>query len=409
MKPSFYNFYHSSDKNTLIFNTVSGNCVVFSKDNSEVKDQARLAEMGFYVRDDKDELEELVADGRQRLLNIDYNKYRVLTTTACNARCAYCYEQGARTTTMDISTADKVADFIVSQSQKRNLISIEWFGGEPLLNTDVITHITKRILRLKPKQTKYESYMVTNGSLLNAEIIAKMEEFWHIIRVQITLDGVGDRYETVKGLPAGTFEKVIGNIRLLCKKPIRVNIRLNFDQRNMDNMRNIISYLSEQDFKDRLCVYPAPIFDAIPKPQTESHAREMSDAELQMFDLLFHNGLLKPLHLLPHIMPTPCAASKPGYFTINANGEIFKCDRQFLASNKVGSVFDNPCLTKDVSDWSKIEVRPKCRVCKMFPLCWGGCIFEVMAGVERCHFSEKIIQHNLALLLNEYETTTAVQ
>ena len=127
-----------------------------------------------------------------------------------------------------------------------------------------------------------------------------------------------------------------------------------------------------------------------------------------MYDLLHQNGLFNSLRLLPHIMPTPCAASKPGYFTINANGDIFKCDRKFLDSNKVGSVFDNPYIKKDVSSWSCINVRPQCQKCKMFPLCWGGCMYVMRAGVENCRFSEEIIQHNLALLLDDYEAKNAL-
>lgn len=407
MKPSFYNFYQNSDKNTLIYNTISGNCVVVPKESNEQTNQEKLNEMGFYVSDTKDELKELVTKGEKRLKHTDYNKYRVLTTTACNARCTYCYEKGVQTFNMNLATADKVADFIVSQNHHQHLIGIEWFGGEPLLNTKVIDYISDKILKSKSSETEYESYMVTNGNLLTEDIVDKMKNTWCVKRVQITLDGVGSNYENVKGLPVGSFEKVIHNIQLLCKKRIKINIRLNYDQHNMDNMRDIIQYLSGLDFKESLCVYPAPIFDAIPKSQSELQEKEMKDAELQMYDLLYNAGLIKPLRLLPHTMPTPCAASKPGYFTINANGDIFKCDRQFLQTNKVGSVFNNPYLEKDVSVWSKINVRQRCKKCKMFPLCWGGCIFEVMSGVDRCHFSEEVIKHNLALLLNKYESISS--
>lgn len=405
MKPSFYNFYQSTDNNILIFNTISGNCVVIPKKEYKDKANDKLVKMGFYVPSEKDELEDLVVKGQQHLLKKDYNKYRVLTTTACNAHCSYCYEHGVHTVTMNMETADKIADFILSQNKDSNLIGIEWFGGEPLLNKKVINRITNRIMKYKASKTRYEAYMVSNGNLLDKKTIDEMEEIWHVKRIQITLDGVGKKYEKVKGLPAGSFDKVIDNLRMLSQKHIKINIRLNFDRNSLNNMEEIIRYLSELDFKNRLYVYPAPIFSATPKTQTKQEAEEMKDAELKMYDLLYRYGLLKSLRLLPHIMPSPCAASKPGYFTINANGDIFKCDRQFLPSNKIGSVFESPFIKLDVSGWSLINVRQKCRECKMFPLCWGGCIYEVMAGVNRCHFSEEIIQHNLAILLTEYELT----
>lgn len=71
--------------------------------------------------------------------------YRILTTTCCNARCFYCYEDGIQPITMTIDIANRVADFIINKSRDKKRIALNWFGGEPLLNPDIITIITQKI------------------------------------------------------------------------------------------------------------------------------------------------------------------------------------------------------------------------------------------------------------------------
>ena len=100
--------------------------------------------------------------------------------------------------------------------------------------------------------------------------------------------------------------------------------------------------------------------------------------------MIFSSGLIHAKDLLPKTMKNPCAASKKDYFTINATGELFKCDRKLLAGNSVGSVYmqhydDN----KYTSEWELINPEEKCKKCRMFPLFWGGCNYERIKKLDR--------------------------
>ena len=72
------------------------------------------------------------------------NSCNIFTTTACNARCFYCFEAGAKKRTMTGETAISVADYIIDNCID-NKITLQWFGGEPLCNHKVIDIICNKL------------------------------------------------------------------------------------------------------------------------------------------------------------------------------------------------------------------------------------------------------------------------
>lgn len=113
MKLSSYNFVVESVENSLMFNSRTGNSVVINNDLSRRLSQLDLAEselenlkdLGFVVEDSFDEFEEIQSISRNNTLNSTMKKYRILTTTGCNAKCFYCYEKGLKALTMSENTA----------------------------------------------------------------------------------------------------------------------------------------------------------------------------------------------------------------------------------------------------------------------------------------------------------------
>ena len=403
MKPSFYNFYKISSGVALIYNSASGNCVVI--DEAELSsfmtaslpenETRRLSDMGFLVEDDTDEMDLLIKNAYINLANSKKDKYRILTTTACNARCPYCYEKGVEVFSMTKETADLVVDFILKKSKLKKVIEIEWFGGEPLLNKDIISYISKQISRKKPKSMKYEASIITNGFLLDKATIDESINEWCIKRIQITLDGTSEEYERIKGLGKGSFQKVLNNIYHLTKYNLEIDIRLNFDENNIDDMIRLIKYLATLDFKNKLYVYPAKINNEY---RSENFALERET--ITMYRALHNYGLMCGKSLLPKTLKNPCAASKKDYFTIHATGDLYKCDRKLLSGNSIGSVYTASNIPlKRTEEWERIQPEEKCKLCKMFPLCWGGCIYERIKKLDRCYITEAIIENNLEMIL----------
>lgn len=216
---SKYNFFQQANEHVLVYNAASGNCIVLSESDfqlfrkmkcSEI-DSERYLFLGFYIHDDDDEIQHLLSRCNQCKKHHRKRKYRILTTTFCDASCPYCYEIGVKSIAMSCETAQAVADFILTQSINASEIEIEWFGGEPLLNVSVIDLICKEILCKKPEQTFFKSSIITNGFLISKDMVDKMVTDWKVYKIQITLDGFAHEYERVKGLGVGSFEQVIKN------------------------------------------------------------------------------------------------------------------------------------------------------------------------------------------------------
>ncbi len=70
-----------------------------------------------------------------------YSTYTILPTTACNARCVYCYEEGIEFVTMTEDTVNQVIAFIKKTRNPNDKVNFSWFGGEPLIGEKMIDKI----------------------------------------------------------------------------------------------------------------------------------------------------------------------------------------------------------------------------------------------------------------------------
>ena len=93
--------------------------------------------------------------------------YTILPTTACNARCVYCYEEGLPVLSMSEETADKVVEFI-EKTRWQDTVTLLWFGGEPLAGSKIISRICRG---LREKCIPFRSQIITNATLMSAELL----------------------------------------------------------------------------------------------------------------------------------------------------------------------------------------------------------------------------------------------
>lgn len=140
-------------------------------------------------------------------------------TQQCNFRCEYCAFSGEylnRTHSskkMSISTALKGIDFLIDHSKNNQEISIGFYGGEPILEFDLIKKCVEYAEK-KAEGKKIKFYMTTNGYLLSDEIV---EFFYnHGLVLTISLDGPREIHDSHRKLAvnnSGSFDKVIENFR----------------------------------------------------------------------------------------------------------------------------------------------------------------------------------------------------
>ena len=348
MKLSKYNIEVKNKDFSLVYNNISGEVVVLSNNkyndfiNMKLSDceNDRLFNKHFYVDDDCDEYAYLLSRSKYSSYMSNTSKFRILTTTNCNAHCFYCYEQGIKSFTMKGETIESVISFIVKNSKYKKNVSIEWFGGEPLLNKDAIRKISKGVKQALNEDQYFYSTIVTNGSLIDENTMVEMKNDWSVRSVQITIDGVGKDYENVKRISGFSFSDIVSKIEGLVKNKIKVDIRLNFTEipescfaycKNLKQIEDVIKYFSGVSFRNDINIYASKIFDF-----KQRDYFNLEHETIFVDELLHKYGFLVGEKLLPKIMKQPCQANNIDYFTINANGDVFKCDRKLLSDDRLG-------------------------------------------------------------------------
>lgn len=392
-----------SDEETIVYSTLTTSIVVMDNDevervfenkdfsNEEMCDE--LLEMGF-LYDEAEPQEEILRASRAHVMNGEtgITGVTIAPTMACNARCYYCFEHGARWGTMDGNTADAVADFLIKQCTTGEL-SIAWFGGEPLMAASIIDRITERI---KAAGIAVESTLTTNGILLDKKTRNRLRD-WGTYRVQITLDGIGEEYNRIKsyvGIAGNPFDIVIENIRSLFEMGgISVHIRLNYKSIDRQSIEETFDYVYDL-FGDEpnLYLYGAPLDLPELKGYSEFDQEEgclfldvlhMSlDHGFENDELNFragvnvskdYNAVLGELMLAP--FPAPCFMVNKWRFVIDDRGLLYKCQKHLGKEEfSCGSVFSGIEKNTYYAYYVTDELHDtKCADCFMLPICQGGC------------------------------------
>lgn len=336
--------------------------------------------------------------------------YIICPTTGCNARCYYCFEKGIQQKRMKKQTAEAVADYIIANHDENNLV-IQWFGGEPLLEPDTISLITRK---LHKNRVKFDSKIITNGSLLTDDIIKCAKTEWNVKIIQITIDALFDEYNKIKDYVSfreNPFELVMKNIERCLGNDINVRIRINFNPLENEKAIDTVDYLRTRFGDDRnFFVYLAPIDSKDIPSITQKFEDEKQHPLIQLieaeknycsfgnYDARTENGfeydaILKKYYLTP--IPTSCYGGCKSSLTIDSSGNIFDCHR--LLGHEVyasGNVFSGR-VDSDISRYfTNPHIDEECNDCSLLPLCQGGCKYRSMTyGSEHaCTFVKGAIE-----------------
>jgi len=302
-----------------------------------------------------------------------FSVYEILTTTGCNARCFYCYEAGTKVSHMSAETADAAVDFIRKTRHPEKQLRLDWFGGEPLLNTSVIDRICSQLTR---EGIPFRSTLVTNGLLWNRELVQKAREGWLLDRVQITLDGFGEEHNRRKaypGIAADPFEKTVDNIGLLLDAGIRVMVRLNMDPNNIESIHQVYGYL-----KNRFSGSPGLLFDpSLLEEKWFQWDAQRSDQQQALLrqqwktlrEQAESDGFLRAKPLKSKLRRHHCMANSPSSVTILPDGTLSLCQTG-NPEMYYGNIWQGVTKPELLTKWQdNSHLRPGCRDCIWLPDC----------------------------------------
>ena len=351
---------------------------------------SQLRKLGFIVDSNEDDLQTLDAIRKTDLDN-RVQVVTIFTTTNCNARCYYCFENGIKQFDMSQEVADKTIEFIKNFYPNKNL-TIMWFGGEPLLRFDTIKYIT---LKLKDLGYELKTHITTNGSLVTQEMVDFFKEYYSVVSFQITIDEIGKKYGKIKRYidcsEESAFDRVIQNVKLLNRNKIIISVRVNFVVAQVEKAKQVLLKL-----KELLAECISPTFYLYLSPLSLrgdcGFSCELSEGQehpmINLMKFQIEQGwplnsrvqkneertLLAAFGLIPS--SNSCGMSTRKRIVINADGNLYKCHRmagieKYICGNVVDGIdekspnyqyFRNETITDE-----------GCKRCAVLPICQGGC------------------------------------
>lgn len=423
MKQSIFNFFFPYDKdpNSMIaYNTRTNALALIDEPHFEtlkrfidygekINDEdfvTKLFSTGFLVDDEIDELTLL----RYNMLKARFDTHHIGLTIAptmnCNFRCPYCYEKSSlQNKRMSEEVQEKIVSLVDGWSNSIHNLSIDWYGGEPLLEMELIRKLSKQFMTIcKEEGIDYNSSMVTNGYNLTPEIAKELNEL-KVTNVQVTIDGPEDIHNTRRILAngQGSFKRIINNICESISYLQNLTIRVNTDFENQDRIDEVFTILKENNLSDKVRVYLGFV------QSTDDYAAEKCmSTELfskRNFNFIKDNEI-NIINTYPRLITCFCGADAINNYVIDPDGNMYKCWEDIGKQEKI------LLNLLDMSDLSGIKgicgsfeytmydptSNQECRDCKCLPICMGGCPNKRMSNRDSC--TEK--KYSLEKYLQEY-------
>ena len=369
------------EEGVLLYNTLT--CAMALVTHEEAKDLTAvdgLIEHYFLVPVDHDDKKfcKIVKIGAKLMQKRPkgIRKYVIFTTTGCNARCAYCFEQGAKPVHMTMETAEKVARYIITHRGEHEEVMIEWFGGEPLYNFKVMDRICTR---LQENHLKYSSYITSNAYLFSDRMVEKACQLWNVKGVQVTLDGTEENYNRIKAYVhtngINPYQRVNENItRLLEAKIPIVKIRIHLQYNNFSDIWALTKECGERFRKyDNFHLYFMPLFEYFETEEQTSIQRKTIFEEKAKLE-----NYVQSLGIKGHprqskkegLVLNRCMVDSEDSVTIVPDGHLGLCEH-LLESHFIGHI--------DSDEWDQEMIKqlreyreeiPECDTCAYYPRCY---------------------------------------
>lgn len=311
---------------------------------------------------------------------------------ACNLRCRYCFAGQGRyhgaEALMPAPVGRAAIDFLIAASRGRRTLEVDFFGGEPLLNADVMQELVEYGRRREKESGKEINFtLTTNAILLTDALIDYLNK--ERVSVVLSLDGRQAVHDAMRPSPggAGSYHAALRNIRKMVagRDGEGYYVRGTFTRRNLDFADDVI-HLADLGF-ERISVEPVVAFEnedyALGEPdlpaiygQYEKLARELIRRRLEgrpfeffHFKLDLEGGPCLPKRL------SGCGAGSE-YLAVTPDGSLYPC-HQFAGKReyRLGSVSAGIKRQDLAAPFRRASLYQKegCPDCWAKFYCSGGC------------------------------------
>ncbi len=310
----------------------------------------------------------------------------------CNLNCSYCFAgqgkyQGDRAL-MSFETGKRALDFLIESSGSRKNLEVDFFGGEPLMNWDVVKELVA-YARSREKECgkNFRFTLTTNGMLLDDEVTEFCNK--EMNNVVLSLDGRKEVHDRLRKdyMGRGSYDTIVPKFQEFVKKrgDLSYYVRGTYTHNNVDFTKDILHTadlgFTELSMEPVVCVPSDPYAlteEDLPKlfEQYEILANEMIKRDKEGRGFNFY-------HYMIDLANGPCiykrisgCGSGTEYLAVTPWGELYPC-HQFVGDEKysMGNVWDGVTNLDMCEKFRKCNAysRPECKNCWAKLYCSGGC------------------------------------
>ena len=310
----------------------------------------------------------------------------------CNLNCSYCFaSQGkyhGERAIMSYEVGKRALDFLVENSGTRHNLEVDFFGGEPLMNFDVVKQLVAYARSIeKEKNKNFRFTLTTNGVLIDDDVIDFANK--EMSNVVLSLDGrkeIHDRFR-VDYAGNGSWEKIVPKFQRLVNARGRKGyyMRGTFTHANPDFLEDIRTML-DLGFTE-LSMEPVVTAPNDPSALTEADRRIVMEQYEKLAELMLKRDAEgKPFtfyHYMIDLKGGPCiykrisgCGSGTEYMAVTPWGDLYPC-HQFVGDEKfkLGDIWHGVSNTAIQNEFASCNVyaREECRDCWARLYCSGGC------------------------------------
>ena len=339
----------------------------------------------------KDEYEDRVIDYTKRPTVVKALCLHI--AHACNLSCKYCFAEeglyhGKKAELMPYEVGKQALDFLVANSGNRRNLEVDFFGGEPLLNFDVVKQLVAYGRELEKNHDKHFRFtLTTNGVLLNDEIMEFANR--EMDNVVLSIDGRKEIHDMMRPFQRGdgSYDIILPKFQKFAESrgQQKYYARGTFTHNNLDFSKDVL-HLADLGFK-QISVEPVvaqatddyalreedlpKLFEEYDKLAAEMVKRHGTDKDFTFF------------HFMIDLEGGPCVykrlsgcGSGTEYMAVTPSGELYPC-HQFVGTEgfKMGDVWTGITNTEMQTQFKGCNVysRPACKDCFAKFYCSGGC------------------------------------
>ncbi|GAA0125479.1 radical SAM protein [Clostridium sp. CTA-19] len=374
MRESIFNIKVSVDGNDYIYNSKNNGIIqICDEDLYKEENVKYLLEEGYYVEDGYDEIALLEKEVNKNIKNEKEElSLTVSLTEKCNFECVYCY-QDHKAKDLSIENAEKLVEIVkeMIEDNKFKVLKIHYFGGEPLLNVDMLYYLHDKFKKIsKEYNMGYKAYLTTNGSRLNKEILSKV----NFKNIQLTFDGLEDTHNKLRKSSMFKFKDTINLISTILEFCDKVTIRFNICEENKRDVIPLIDFLMNKFGSNKINFITARTIKFNEKDKINMISfKEYSELSLKAEMRLKEHGAKI---VLPQRVKYPCPFTNGNALSISSDLSLKKCEESEILLEM---------LSKDsIKKKNEYNVLKSCRKCRILPLCLGGCYKNRQSGYEGC-------------------------